>query len=118
MEAYLITQGRERWLSEEPDEAKAAEVNEDNGCKAGIQLHVSGALRAIVQRAKTSKEAWNALRDEYVGSLKVRQPLLMAQVTELRQGRDSVVRYNDRAKRLRDQFEDLALKESLPLLCH
>jgi hypothetical protein len=56
MEAYLITQGLERWLSEEPDEAKAAEINEDKGCKARIQLHVSGALRAIVQLAKTSKE--------------------------------------------------------------
>jgi hypothetical protein len=82
MEAYLITQGLERWLSEKPDEAKATEVSKDKGCKARIQLHVIRALREIVQRAKTSKEAWDSFRDEYVGSLKVRQPLLMARASD------------------------------------
>ena len=57
------------------------------------------------------------MHEEYVGPLKIRQPLLMASLTELKQGSDTVVQYIDKAKALHDDFEELNMESSLPLLC-
>jgi hypothetical protein len=42
----------------------------------------------------------------------------MAELGALQQVRETVVQYIDRAKALRDQFDDLDMKTSLPLLNH
>jgi hypothetical protein len=86
-------------------------------CRCKLQLHVAGPLQAIVDRATTAKEAWAALHKEYIGSLQVRQPMLMSSLTQLSQGSLTLIQYIDKAKELRDEFEALEMKASLPLLC-
>jgi hypothetical protein len=105
-------------LEREPDEDDAEEKCKDVICKAKLQLHVSGPLRDIVTRGKTAKEAWQLLHDEYMGGLHARKPKLMGELHMLEQGGRSVVQYIDQAKELRDQFEELNLEASLPLLSH
>jgi hypothetical protein len=87
-------------------------------CKARLQLHVAGPLQSIVARADSAKEAWDALQADYEGSLRTRTPQLTAQLTSLSQKGDSIVTYCDRLLHLRDQFEALKMKSSLPLLAH
>ena len=116
MRALLITQDRlDRCLDAAPttEDGEARDVL----CKAKLQLHVAGALQSVVARAKTAHAAWKALEDDYKGSLATRQPQLMGRLHDLSQGRDSVVEYIDRAMRLRDQFEELDMGGSMPLLC-
>jgi hypothetical protein len=86
-------------------------------CKARLTLCVSGPLREVVARAGTAKEAWDDLREEYLGDLHPRKPRLMADLLELKQDGTSVMAYIDKAKALRDEFEDLEQEASLPLLC-
>jgi hypothetical protein len=104
----LVTQQRlDKMLDAEPTAGDAKELESDIVCKAQLQLRVAGPLKAIVERAKTAKEAWDALQSEYVGSLQVRQPPLMAALTELRQGSQTLVQYIDNVKQIRDEFEAL-----------
>jgi hypothetical protein len=117
MRAYLVIQQRlDKMLDAEPTAGDAKELESDIVCKAQLQLRVAGPLKAIFERAKTAKEAWDALRSEYVGSLQVRQPQLMAALTELRQGSLTLVQYVSNVKQIRDEFEALEMKASLPLL--
>jgi hypothetical protein len=117
MRALLIGQQRlDKLLDTEPGNDEK-EKERDLLCRAKLQLHVAGPLTAIVSRAKTAKAAWDALHQEYRGSLQVRQPLLMSSLTTLKQGSQSLVQYIDKAKALRDEFEALELKTVLPLLC-
>jgi Reverse transcriptase (RNA-dependent DNA polymerase)/Integrase core domain/GAG-pre-integrase domain len=117
MRALLISKDRlDRLLDAEPGEDENLKER-DAVCKATLQLHVTGPLKAVVDRAKTAKQAWDALYEEYLGSLHIRQPQLMASLTSLSQGSLSVVQYIDKAKELRDDFEALEMSSSLPLLC-
>jgi hypothetical protein len=118
MEGYLVTLSLEAWLEKEPDLSKSTEVGKDKQAKARLLLAVSGGLLEIVRRASNTKEAWTALRNEHLGELKVQRPRVLGKIVELQQGRDSIIEYIDRAKLLRDQMEDLELKDSLPMLSH
>jgi hypothetical protein len=75
---------------------------------------VAGPLKAVVERAATPHEAWTALHEEHVGSLRTRQPQLLAALTTLSQGSLTLVQYIDKVKELRDEFEALEMKASLP----
>jgi hypothetical protein len=111
MRALLITQKRlDKLLDKEPQANDAEEKENDVLCKAQLQLRVHGPLKAIVERATTAKAAWDALEKEYVGTLRVRQPMLMAALTELSQGSETLVQYADKARQLRDDFEALEMK--------
>lgn len=117
MRAYLITQDRlDKALDIEPTANDAAALEKDLLCRARLQLHVSGALQSLVARAKTAKAAWDALKEDYQGSLRIRQPQLTAQLTQFSQGNDSITVYVDRLLLLRDEFEALGMESSLPLL--
>jgi hypothetical protein len=117
MRAYLVTQKRlDKLLDAAPTAGNEKETENDILCKAQLQLRVSGPLNAVVERAKTAKAAWDALHREYVGSLQVRQPQLMTSLTELSQGSLTLVKYIDKVKQLRDDFEALSMEQSLPLL--
>jgi transposase InsO family protein len=118
MEAYLTTQSLEAWLEKEPDATKASEVSKDKLAKARLLLGVSGGLLETVRRASSTKAAWDALKEDYLGLLKVQRPRVMGEIVDLKQGRDSLVEYIDRAKALRDQMTDLKMEDSLPMLCH
>lgn len=108
MRALLGSQKRQDKLLDSGPDGNAELEERDVLCKAKLQLHVSGPLKAVVDRSSTAKDAWDALNQEYVGSLQVRQPMLMAALTDLSQGADTIVQYIDKAKAMRDDFEDLA----------
>ena len=117
MKAYLITKGRlDKALSTEPTKGDSDAEEVDLLCLAQLQLHVTGPLQSVVARAKSAKAAWDALKEEYQGSLKSRQPQLVAQLTELSQGSKSITAYVDKLLSLRDEFEALQMHASLPLL--
>ena len=117
MKAYLITKGRlDKALTAEPRENDSAAEERDLLCLAHLQLHVTGPLQSVVARAKSAKAAWDALKEEYQGSLKSRQPQLVAQLTELSQGSKSTTDYVDKLLSLRDEFEALQMHASLPIL--
>ena len=117
MRAYLITQDRlDKVLDTAPAQNDPAALEQDLLCRARLQLHVAGALQSLVARAKTAKEAWEALKEDYQGSLRTRQPQLTAQLTHLSQGGDSITAYVDKLLLLRDEFEALGMATSLPLL--
>ena len=117
MRAYLVTQDRlDKYLDATPATSDADALEKDLVCKSRMLLHVTGPLISIVARAKTSKAAWDALKDDYQGSLKTRQPQLTAQLTKLSQGNDGIPAYVDRFLALRDEFEALSMDASLPLL--
>lgn len=117
MRAFLITQDRlDMFLDATPPVSDTANRGKDLLCKARLQLHVAGPLQAIVSRAQTAKEAWEALYVDYQGSLRTQQPQLTAKLTELSQGNDSIATYIDNLLALRDRFEALNMKEALPLL--
>lgn len=117
MRAYLITQDRlDKALDAAPATNDARAQEQDLLCRARLQLHVTGPLLRIVARASSAKAAWEALRDDYQGSLRTRQPQLTAQLTQLSQGSDSITAYVDRLLNLRDEFEALGMEASLPLL--
>jgi hypothetical protein len=114
--ALLITQNRlDQLLDKKPTEDEK-EKEKDVLCKAKLQLHVTGPLKAVIERPATAHEAWNALHEEYVGSLRTRQPQLLAALTTLSRGSLTLVQYIDKVKELRDEFEALEMKASLPLL--
>jgi hypothetical protein len=100
-----------------PVQDNVVENRRDIVCKAKLQLHVSGPLKDIVARAPNAKAAWDALHAEYLGSLHARRPRLMAELNALEQGRSSLMEYIDRAKGMREQFEELGMEASLALLC-
>lgn len=105
MRAYLVTLKRlDRLLDNPPaaDDERAEEL--DIQCRSRLLLQVAGPLQDIVERASTAHEAWQALHDDYKGSLLERQPLVMADLMKLQQGSDTITRYVDRAKSLRDEF--------------
>ena len=82
MRAYLITQDRlDKFLDATPATGDAKAEEQDLICRAKLQLQVTGPLSSIVSRADSAKAAWDALRDDYKGSLKTRQPQLTAQLT-------------------------------------
>ena len=117
MRAYLITQDRlDKALDAAPASSDSKAQEQDLLCKARLQLHVTGPLLGIVARARTAKAAWEALKDDYQGSLRTRQPQLTAQLTQLSQRNDTVPAYVDRLLSLRDEFEALSMESSLPLL--
>lgn len=117
MRALLISQQRlDKFLDRIPNAASSEEKESDVVCKAKLQLHVSGPLKAVVERASSSHQAWKALKEEYIGSLKVRQPMLMSSLTNLSQGNLTIIQYIDKARELRDEFEALSMQASLPLL--
>ena len=117
MRAYLVTQDRaDKYLDATPATNDADGQEKDLICKSKLMLHVTGPLISIVARAKSAKEAWNALKNDYKGSLKTRQPQLTEQLTKLSQGNDSISAYVDRLLALRDEFEALSMDASLPLL--
>ena len=119
VKAMLTVSNRlDEMLMREPAADDAEDISRDVICKAKLQLHVTGPLRDIVERAATAKEAWQVLHDEYMGDLHARKPKLMGDLHSLVQGSLSVIQYIDQARELRDQFEDLQLEASLPLLCH
>jgi hypothetical protein len=93
----------DKLLTSEPGEDADAK-EKDTVCKARVMLCVSGPLRDVVERAGTAKEAWEALRQEYLGDLHARKPKLMDELTRLSQERGSIVDYIDSAKELRDKF--------------
>jgi hypothetical protein len=116
MRALMIGQKRlDKLLDAEPTSEEEAE--RDLLCRAQLLLHVAGPLKAVVSRATTAKGAWEALQAEHIGSLHIRQPMLMSALMELDQWSLTLVQYIDKAKELRDNFESLEMKESLPLLC-
>jgi hypothetical protein len=89
MRAFLITHDRlDVFLDATPDASDAAKRGKDLLCKARLQLHVAGPLQGIISRAETAKQAWDALRVDYQGSLQTRQPQLTAKLTDLSQGND------------------------------
>ena len=117
MRAYLITQDRlDKFLDATPVTGDAKAEEQDLICRAKLQLQVTGPLSSIVSRADSAKAAWDALRDDYKGSLKTRQPQLTAQLTQLSQGSDSIPAYVDKLLALRDEFDALSMESSLPLL--
>ena len=117
MRAYIITQDRlDKVLDAAPGQNDSAALEQDLLCRARLQLHVAGPLQSLVARAKTANEAWQALKEDYMGSLRTRQPQLTTQLTQLSQGGDSVTAYVDKLLLLRDEFEALDMKNSLPLL--
>jgi transposase InsO family protein len=119
MRALLLTQNRlDEWLDKEPGEDKDKEKEKDMICKAKLQLHVTGPLQSVVARASTAKQAWDALHEDYVGSLRARAPQLTAALTNLNHGDESLVAYIDRVLLIRDQFEELNMAASIPLLTH
>jgi hypothetical protein len=119
MKAYLVTQDRlDRHLLATPPSTDTEGRGKDVLCKARLQLHVAGPLQSIVARAKSAKEAWDALKADYEGSLRTRTPQLTAQLTSLSQKGDSIITYCDRHLHLRDEFEALKMDASLPLLAH
>jgi hypothetical protein len=108
MRALLIGQQRlDKFLDAEP--VGPAEQEKDLLCRSKLQLNVAGPLKAVVDRAKTAKAAWDALHTEYLGSLQVRQPMLMSSLTQLSQGSLTLVQYIDKASELRDEFEALEM---------
>jgi hypothetical protein len=113
----IVANRLDKLLTSEPGEDADAK-EKDTVCKARLMLYVSGPLRDVGERAGTAKEAWEALRQEYLGDLHARKPKLMDELTRLSQERGSIVDYIDSAKELRDKFEDLDMSSSLPLLCH
>jgi hypothetical protein len=50
-----------------------------------------------VERAGTAEEAWEALRQKYLGDLHARKPRLVDELTRLSQERGSIVDYIDSA---------------------
>jgi hypothetical protein len=117
MRAYLVTQGRlDKALDAAPASNDADALEKDLMCRAKIQLHVSGPLQSLVARAATAKAAWDALSDDYRGSIRTRQPQLTAQLTQLSQGSSSITAYVDKLLLLRDEFEASNMDSSLPLL--
>jgi len=115
MRALLLTQGRlDRLLDQAP--VTEEEVERDELCKARLLLHVSGPLADIVERQPTAHAAWTKLHKEYMGDLRARQPLLLDELHTLKQGKDTIVQYSDKALRMRDEFMELSLESSLPLL--
>jgi hypothetical protein len=118
MRALLISQSRlDRLLDAGPDDNDEESQESDILCKAKLQLHVAGPLKAVVERAATAKAAWDALHEEYVDSLRIRQPQLMSSLNDLNQGKMTLIQYIDKVKELRDEFEALDMTASLPLLC-
>lgn len=115
LRAMLTTKDRYDKLLDAPPQS--GEEEKDVICKAKIQLHVSGALHSVVERASSAHEAWEALRKEYLGDQKARQPILINKLMELRQGRDSVIAYIDKTHELRDQMESLEMDSAISLLC-
>ncbi len=64
----------------------------------------------MVEEAETAKAAWDALREDHLGSLQTRRPMLLGEVRELRQGqKETVEAYGDRAKLLLSRLGDLEL---------
>jgi hypothetical protein len=112
MKASLMIHGSLHiWIEKEPDVNDAKEEESDSFAKARIQLQVSGPFREIVERAKTAKAAWEALKEDYAGSVEVRKPALMRALVNLEQGRDSAQQYVDKAKGLREEFDELGMKD-------
>jgi uncharacterized protein with GYD domain len=114
--SLILNSGLHRWLEKEPDANDDKEMDSDACAKARIQLQVSGSFREIVERAKTTKAAWEALKEEFAGSVGMRKPILMRALVNLEQGREGAQQYVDRAKALREEFEELGMKDIIRFL--
>lgn len=118
MLALLITKDLDACIEKAPEGGDDEAIVKDAKCKAMLQLHVNGPLVSVVDRAPTAKEAWKALKDEHIGELKVRQPRLMGELNEFKQGKLTVTQYIDKAYEMRDSFVELDMESSLSLLEH
>ena len=106
--AMLTELDLEEFIEREPDANAAEDVKrKDKKCKARLLLCVDGPLRRVVEDATSAKKAWDALKVEYLGSLKVRRPALLGDVRVLKQGHvESVEEYGDRARALLTKLDD------------
>ena len=124
MESILVLKNLDDVLYAEPGQAAneaeqaavEAALTRDRKVRAYLKMHTKGALQAIVTRARTAKAAWDALHDDYRGGLAVRRPQMLRKATELQQGDDSVQRYIDRVKEIRDDFVEADMETSMPVL--
>jgi hypothetical protein len=96
--AYLCKQGLLSLITDSrlsTDEAKAG----DALCRASILLLMEGPeLTRIVDRARTAKEAWDGLKDQFDGQLAHQQHVLIADAGDLRQKQgETAEAYRDRA---------------------
>eukprot|EP00892_Ulva_mutabilis_P000512 jgi/Ulvmu1/10461/UM063_0017.1 len=104
--AALTTQGLERWLTEEPDVASAADVAADAKVRGRMVLAVDDSgLTRIIDRASSTMSAWEAVRSEYEAQHELRQPLLVRQLNAVRQ--KSSESYGDYAERVYELMEKL-----------
>lgn len=87
-------------------------------CKARLILCVEGQLIRIVQDASTAKAAWEKLEEYHLGSLKIRRPLLLGEVRNLRQAeKESIAAYGERSQLLLSRLIDVELKDADMMLC-
>jgi hypothetical protein len=111
VKAALIWNGKLHiWLEKEPDPTNSDEVEKDERAKSKIQMHVSGPFREIVEREKTAKKAWEAIREDISCSLVLRKPILMHKLASFVQENESPQAYVDRAEALRMDVEYLNFK--------
>ena len=103
----MTTQGLERWLTEEPDATADDDVIADGKVKSRMLLCVDdSALARIIDRAVSTRVAWEAIRAEYEAQHELRQPLLVRQLNAVRQGSSEA--YGDYAERVYEFMEKLA----------
>jgi hypothetical protein len=62
---------------------------------------VSGPFQEIIERAKMTKAAWEALKEDFAGSVEMQKPILMRSLVSLEQGREGAQQFVDKAKALR-----------------
>lgn len=106
--AYLTTMGGHRWLTEEPEEDDPDAVGADGRVRNLMLLCVEDrGLVRIIDRAATTLAAWEAVRTEYEAQLELRQPLLVSELNDVRQGAsESYTAYAERVFELLEKLED------------
>lgn len=113
----LAWKGYDDCLETAPAEGDEAAAARDRRVKGFVGTHIKDVgLMRVLDNASTTKEAWEALHEEFRGSAKLAQNRVLTKGTRLTQGDDSVQRYIDRARELRDEFLEADLEKSVLIL--
>jgi hypothetical protein len=112
----------DKWLSEEPASADAAERETENRQDAKVKslmtLTVSADIVSVVENASTAKQAFKGLQALCVKAEQVRRSVLSSTVEKLAQGQaESVDAFISRARLLMTEAQDLKAAASAEQLC-
>jgi hypothetical protein len=108
----------ETFLEKDADKSDPEQLKASKKCLGRLKLSVEGPLIALIINCKTPKEAWEALKDDYMGTLKTQRPALMGELRDLRQrAGESVESYGDRAMELLGKLMALEIDSAENLLC-